>query len=402
MALRAASRRQTRSVTIEREIKAVTVQDDVPDVALHCADLEACLEALQCHKSSRSKSIDDPKSPDRLRDRLEATLKKMSSKFNLVETSLVEIPRVFDVHNIDVTPFVQVEEVIRPCPRVTLQERVKKVPKIQVQVVERIVEVPEVQYVQKIVEVPQIQLVEKLVEVPQIRVREVLKHVPRVQVQEIIRHVPIVEEQEVVRTVPRYEVQVVENIVELPAIGQSFHQVLQSSETEPEGRVAVQVESRSAPPIELESTVGAAQASCLTPASLCVQKSLAQGPWREITAASVPSPAVASTALPHLSPFVGKGEGPLRSQAARPPLARTSTIGRPRPRSQTAASVASPSTGHAGPARSSSVTTLVGGVVAPAPGSHDALPTQAGNPPVMATILSTGMPGPVRHGEVFR
>lgn len=203
---------------VQAEVEAACALSPAEDAQVnsHCADLEACLASLRSRQSPSRKEVNVE--TEILKERLTQNVPNLSSRFNVVETSVTEEAKVIELHNINVVPRLQIQEIVRSKPVVEVQEQVRTVPKLEVREVERVVEVPHVQYVNKFIEVPEVRVVEKIVEVPQVHIQEVVKEVPRIQVHEIVRHVPRVEVQEVVRAVPKVEVKVVEKLVEVPRI----------------------------------------------------------------------------------------------------------------------------------------------------------------------------------------
>lgn len=219
-----ATSRMYQTVTYAEKRSSVIVEEQraSEDVGMHCDDLEACLQALSSRRRARDVEARERSLTSQINsakeEKFETKLNDTPSKFSVVETAVVEVPTVLDVHNIHVVPRVQVQEVTRHVPRVEVQEKVRAVPKLEVQVVEKIVEVPQVQYVEKIVEVPEVHVVEKIVEVPKVQIKEVIKQVPRYAVQEVIRAVPKIEVQVVEKVVDVPKVEEVERIVEVPHV----------------------------------------------------------------------------------------------------------------------------------------------------------------------------------------
>mmetsp|Transcript_123444 Transcript_123444/g.193636 ORF Transcript_123444/g.193636 Transcript_123444/m.193636 type:complete len:596 (-) Transcript_123444:171-1958(-) len=204
---------EVRTSSVELEVAPVLSKTEDAEINSHCADLQARLDSLR-NRQPANVGI----SKERISSVRNYTIPDLASRFNVVETNCTEEAKIIEVHNINVVPRTQVQEIIRSKPVVQVQEQIRTVPKLEVKEVERVVEVPHIQYVNKFIEVPEVRVVEKIVEVPQVHIQEVVKEVPKVQVHEIIRHIPRIEVQEVLRPVPKIEVQVVEKTIEVPRI----------------------------------------------------------------------------------------------------------------------------------------------------------------------------------------
>merc|ERR1712032_630755 len=92
----------------------------------------------------------------------------------------------------------------------------KEIPRVVLQAQERVVDVPAVLNQERAVEVPQTMVCEVITQVP--RPEEQLVEVQQVQTAEVVRQVPNPQVQTRQKPIPRIETQVVEKVVQVPAV----------------------------------------------------------------------------------------------------------------------------------------------------------------------------------------